>query len=219
MGTRFYQSNNLNIEHLVRDLEGVFLARGYQTQHFTNGNQTVVQLREGSDFEALLGMQATLGVVLQATNDGVTATAGEQQWIDKAAVGLLGAIVLWPLLVTAGFGVVRQANLEYQVFSALDTVALRQSPDVRIIAGYNQGPSQPPYPHAPNVPPQSGPIPMSGYGQKPCPRCQSINDADDAFCSHCGASLITPKKLCANCNAELKPDAAFCVKCGTEVAR
>jgi len=224
MSTRFYQSKNLNIERMVRDLEGIFLARGYRTQHFTNGGQTVVQLREGGDFEALLGMQATLGVVLQAANDGVMASAGEQQWIDKAAVGLLGAVVLWPLLVTAGVGVIRQANLEYQVFGALDTVAQRQSADVRIMAnpaGYNQGPqpSQPPHPHGPNVPPQAGPTPMSGYGQKPCPRCQAINDADDAFCSHCGNSLITPKKLCENCKAEIKNDAAFCAKCGTEVAR
>src|SRR5689334_13584487 len=120
MSTHFYQSNRLNIEQMVRDLEGILQAQGYQTQHFVNGAQIVVQLREGSDFEALLGMQATLGVILQATNDGVTATAGEQQWIDKAAVGVLGAIVLWPLLVTASVGIIRQANLENQLFGVLD---------------------------------------------------------------------------------------------------
>jgi RNA polymerase subunit RPABC4/transcription elongation factor Spt4 len=220
MSTHFYRSNKLNIEQMVRDLEGILQARGYQTQHFVNGSQIVVQLREGSDIEALLGMQATLGVVLQATNDGVTATAGEQQWVDKAAVGLLGAIVLWPLLVTASVGIIRQASLEDQLFGVLDMVALRQHPDVRIFTS-DQGAqfSQPPYPHASNVPPQSGPMPMPGYGQKTCPHCQSINDADDAFCSYCGTAFGALKKRCANCNADLKVDAAFCAKCGTMVAR
>jgi RNA polymerase subunit RPABC4/transcription elongation factor Spt4 len=227
MSTRFYQATHLNIERIAQDLEGFFLAKGYQTQHITNETETVVQLREGSNFEALLGMQATLGVILRPTPNGVMATVGEQQWIDKAAVGFLGAVILWPLLVTAGVGFIRQANLEYQLLNALDMVVLRQNADVHITADPSfsspmppQQGSQPPYPHPhpPNVPPQSGPIPMPGYGQKPCPKCQSIIDADDAFCSHCGMSLLAQKKVCTNCKAELKADAVFCVKCGTPVA-
>ncbi len=236
MATRLYQSNNINIERMIQDLEGAFLAQNYQTQHFTTGTQRIVQLREGGNFEALFGMQATLTVILQPTHNGILATVGEQQWIDKAAVGLLGAVVLWPLLITAGVGIIRQSNLEYQILSKLDMVARQQNPDVQIITNFsspsqpppnqepytsqsqapNQGP-QPSQAHAPNDPPQAGPIPMPGYGQKQCPRCQAINDADDSFCSYCGTSLTMQKKLCANCNAELKAGAAFCVKCGTPV--
>ncbi len=226
MSSRFYQSSHLNIERMIQDLERTFFGQGYQVQHFSHGGQVIVQVREGSDFEAVLGMQAALTVILQPDRNGVTATIGEQKWIDKAAVGLLGAIVLWPLLVTSGVGIVRQANLEHQLLSALDSAAQQQGANVHVTNDspfFSQTPpnqeAQPPYSHAHTNPPQSGPIPMPGYGQKPCPRCQALNDADDAFCSRCGAALTSPKKSCANCQAELKADAAFCTKCGTAVAR
>ena len=223
MSSRFYQRPGLNIERMVQDVERSFIGQGYQVQHFAHDGQIIIQLREGSDFEAVLGMQAALTVVLHRSGDGVTATLGEQKWIDKAAVGLLGAIVLWPLLVTTGVGIIRQANLESQLLGALDSAALQQGAQVHVT---NDSPFSPPYqgpqssysqPY--NAPPQSGPMPMPGYGQKQCPRCQSVNDADDTFCSRCGTALNNPKKVCANCKAELKADAAFCTKCGTAAAR
>ncbi|MBA2680612.1 MAG: hypothetical protein H0U76_19730 [Ktedonobacteraceae bacterium] len=60
MSSRFYQLPGLNIERMIQDAERVFRAQGYQVQHFTQGGQVILQLREGSDFEAVLGMQAAL---------------------------------------------------------------------------------------------------------------------------------------------------------------
>ncbi len=222
MSSRFYQSSNLNIERMIQDVERIFLAQGYQVQHFTHDRQVIIQLREGSDFEAVLGMQAALTVILQRNGNGVIATLGEQKWIDKAAVGFLGAIVLWPLLVTTGVGIIRQANLENQLLSTLDAAALQQGANIHVTDDSPFSPQTPPQgPHsqAYNAPPQSGPMPMPGYGQKQCPRCQTVNDADDTFCSRCGTALNNLKKVCANCKAELKADAAFCTKCGTATAR
>lgn len=216
MGNRFYQSSHLNIERMIQDVERSFLGQGYQAQHFSHGGQVIVQVREGSDFEAVLGMQAALTVILQPERNGVVATIGEQKWIDKAAVGLLGAIVLWPLLVTSGVGVIRQANLEHQLLSALDSAALKQGANIQVTNDspfFSQTPPNQGYQAPYTAPSQAEPMP--GYGQKQCARCQALNDADDAFCSQCGATLTRPKTLCANCKAELKADAAFCTKCGT----
>src|SRR5260370_7886104 len=148
MDTRFYRSSGLNIERIARDLEGLILSKDYQVHHFGNKDHMVVQLKMGRDFEAIIGMQAALTVTLQRFPRGVVATVGQQQWIDKAAAGAIGMLLLWPLAVTAGVGPIRQASLERQLFCMLDTVVLRQRADVTI-APYpppipSQTPPQPP---------------------------------------------------------------------------
>src|SRR3954447_10974163 len=122
MGTRFYQSQGLDIERIARDLEGCYLSQDYQVQHLGNKERMVVQVKMGNELEAVIGMQAALTVTLQRYPHGVVATVGQQQWIDKAAAGAIGMLLLWPLAITAGVGVIRQAGLESQVFSMLDSV-------------------------------------------------------------------------------------------------
>ncbi|TMD25658.1 MAG: hypothetical protein E6J04_19045 [Chloroflexi bacterium] len=63
MDARFYNSNDLNIERLATDLEHFFRGQGYQVQQIGNNEQMMVQLKKGSDFEALIGLQAALSVI------------------------------------------------------------------------------------------------------------------------------------------------------------
>src|SRR5437588_7091280 len=93
MDARFYNSNDLNIEQLATDLEKIFRGQGYQVQQIGNNEQMMVQLRKGSDFEALIGMQAALTVTLQRTSGGVMVAIGQQKWVDKAAVGAVGIAI------------------------------------------------------------------------------------------------------------------------------
>src|SRR5437868_6574759 len=44
-----------------------------------------------------------------------------------------------------------------------------------------------------------------------CPRCQSENSPESAFCDGCGARLETP---CANCGEPNRRSAKFCRNCG-----
>ncbi|HLZ63689.1 MAG TPA: zinc ribbon domain-containing protein [Ktedonosporobacter sp.] len=229
MENRFYHAPGLNIERIAYDLEGLFVSQGYQVQHFRSGEQTVVQLRKGGDFEALVGMQAALTVILQSAPDGMIATIGQQQWMDKAAIGTIGMLVLWPLIFTAGAGFIRQANLDAQVIGALDMVVRRQRADVHIgpvppqfQEGMRYGPPPPGGPQAPqqptpNVPPGAAPQPNPepGKGTIQCLNCQETNDAEDFYCSHCGKPLALLKKRCPQCKAEVKANAAFCTRCGT----
>src|SRR2546430_16361397 len=86
-------------------MENIYRAQGYQAQHFGDNNQVMVQLKKGSDFEALIGLQAALSVIIQRSGGGELAMIGQQKWMDKAAVGAVGIIaapVLWPLMITAG---------------------------------------------------------------------------------------------------------------------
>jgi preprotein translocase subunit SecF len=133
MDARFYRSDNLSIERLATDLENFFRGQGYQVQQIGNNDQVMVQLKKGSDFEALIGMQAALSVTIQRTTGGIMVAAGQQKWVDKAAVGVVGVAVpaLWPLLFTAGVGAVRQASLANQVLTVLDGLVRQQQPDVK----------------------------------------------------------------------------------------
>ncbi len=133
MDARFYRSDKLSIERLATDLENFFRSQGYQIQQIGNNDQVMVQLKKGSDFEAIIGMQAALSVTIQRTTGGIMVAAGQQKWVDKAAVGTVGFAIpaLWPLLFTAGLGAVRQASLANKVLTILDGLVHQQQPDVK----------------------------------------------------------------------------------------
>jgi hypothetical protein len=133
MDARFYTSDTLNIEQLATDLERFLRGQGYQTQQIGNNEQMMVQLKKGGDFEALIGMQASLTVTIQRSSGGVMVAVGRQKWIDKAAIGVVGWAVpaLWPLMFTAGFGAARQVALANEVLSILDGLVHQQQPNVR----------------------------------------------------------------------------------------
>src|SRR5579863_2646190 len=139
MDARFYNAN-LDLERLATDLENFLRTQGYTVQHIGNNEQMMVQLKKGHDLEALLGMQAAVTITFQRSQGGVVAGAGQQKWIDKAAVGAIGIAFppLWPLLVTAGIGAIRQVELANRVLTIVDGLARQQQPDVTV----GHGPAQ-----------------------------------------------------------------------------
>jgi len=175
----------------------------------------VVQLKMGSQLEAVIGMQAALTLTLQHFPRGVVATVGQQQWIDKAAAGAIGMLLLWPLAVTAGVGAIRQASLEGQLFSMLDTIILQQRADVQIgsVPPDIEAQARQQAPPSPYDSPASGR--ESHHEESPkCSSCGEVCDTEDLYCSRCGKPLASLKKQCPVCKAEIKSNATFCTKCG-----
>ena len=226
MDARFYNSEEIDIQRLANDLENMYRVQGYEVQQIGNKDQMMVQLKKGSDLVALLGLQAALSVSLQHTAGGTVAMIGQQRWIDKAAVGAVGLIaapILWPLMITAGAGAVRQASLGNQVLNAVDGLIHQQYPNVRVgpvpvqfMPQIQQQWAPPPPAYMPSTPqyvPPSAPqyVPASRLR---CPSCNTPYDEGDTFCSGCGRSLAPQKKFCPNCKAEIKPGLAYCPKCG-----
>ncbi len=236
MDTRFYQSQSLDIERLVFELENLFLTQGYQVQHFGNNEHMVVQFKKGGDFAAIVGMQAALTLTLHSSSGGMMAVVGQQRWADKAAAGAVGMLILWPLAFTAGAGMVRQSNLANQVLTSLDVVVRQQQANIQIgpapvqllqqmqSSPYPQQPIPVPSSPSPQRTPPAGqtPPPPPGYAQRPsvpekvsCPNCHAPNDQDSLYCARCGKSLsIQPKVSCPQCGVQMKPDAVFCTSCG-----
>src|SRR5579863_1024755 len=135
MDARFYNSQEIDIQRLGNDLENMYRAQGFQVQQIGNSDQMMVQLKKGSDFEAIIGLQAALSVIIQRSGGGVLAMIGQQKWLDKAAVGAVGLIaapILWPLMFTAGAGAIRQASLGNQVLNTVDGLVRQQYPGARL---------------------------------------------------------------------------------------
>src|SRR3989440_4088202 len=135
MDARFYNSEEIDIGRLAGDLENMYRIQGYEVQQIGNKDQMMVQLKKGSDLIALLGLQAALSVILQRTGGGTIAMIGQQRWIDKAAVGAVGLVaapVLWPLMITAGAGAIRQASLGNQVLNVVDGLVRQQRPEIQV---------------------------------------------------------------------------------------
>jgi pSer/pThr/pTyr-binding forkhead associated (FHA) protein len=232
MDARFYNSEEIDIERLANDLESMYRMQGYEVQQIGNKDQMMVQLKKGGDLVMLIGLQAALSVILQHVAGGTIAMIGQQKWLDKAAVGAVGLVaapVLWPLMITAGAGAIRQASLGNQVLNVVDGLVHQQYPAVRvgpvpvqimpqIQQQWAPSPSYtPPVPvYVPSTPqyvPPATPQPVAGSKLR-CPSCNTPYEEGDTFCSGCGRSLAPQKTVCPNCKYEIKPGLAFCPKCG-----
>src|SRR5579864_3139981 len=132
MESRFYNSRDINVEQVAAELVRAYQSMGYQAQNIGSNEQMIVQLKKGSELEALIGMQAALSVTLQRNSNGVMVAVGQQKWIDKAAVGVASLAIpfLWPLTFTAGFGAIRQVNLGNQALNMVDGLIHQQMPNV-----------------------------------------------------------------------------------------
>ncbi len=133
MDSRFYTSDKIDIERLANDLEKIYRLQGYKVQQIANKEHKIIQLQKGSDVEALVGLQSALTVTIQRTAGGILVMIGQQKWIAKAAVGVVGLAVpmLWPLTLTAGLGALRQIGLASQVMTMIDGLVRQQQPDVQ----------------------------------------------------------------------------------------
>jgi hypothetical protein len=216
MDIRYYNARDISLERLASELERMFVAQGFEAQHFGTAEQVTVQLRKGGDVAALVGLRSALTVVMQHTAEGLQATIGQQRWAEKAAVGAVGFFIpiLWPLMFTAGAGSLMQASLGNQVLNGLDMLVHQQAP------GAQRGPgAQSPF-HMPDLRFWQA---QTAYAPAPviCPKCQTPNEPGDKYCMQCGTALESEQKeqaLCSNCGAELRAGAAFCTNCGTAAA-
>lgn len=243
MESRFYQAQRLDLGRLAEDLERMFLSQGFQVQHFGNNDQMTVQIRKGGDFSAILGLQQALTLTMQRVPEGMNAVVGQEKWADKAAVGIVGMLVLWPLAFTAGAGAIQQAQLGNQVLVTLDSLVYQQAPDVRIHSvpsgpmPPNQPPGmgtpppygqpQPPYgqPFSPQYPqqPYGQPFPFQQsqpiYGQPYSPKQPPPQYKQPPFTSGPNVPPAVKSVICPSCQAVNDERDKFCMSCGKSLAK
>ncbi len=127
METRFYQTQELDLQRIAQAITYEYQAHGYEVQQFGDVNQVTIQLRKESALRSITGFNKALGISLQRTDTGTIVHVGAQDWVDQVAVGAVG-LVLHPLLVTAAVGAISQHNVVNDILNLLDTQIRQQQP-------------------------------------------------------------------------------------------
>ena len=70
----------------------------------------------------LIGMSAALNVILDHEETAVKVNIAAGRWLDKATVGTVSLFVLWPLMVTAGFGAWKQMRMPKKVYGSIEQI-------------------------------------------------------------------------------------------------
>ena len=90
-------------------------SKGLFAQCFNGQNQWVVQAREPKAWKKLLAMDSAITIRLTLNGNALSASIGEEKWIDKA-VGLGLGIWLFPvLLVPTAVGAFQQYQLPDEI--------------------------------------------------------------------------------------------------------
>lgn len=143
-------------------------SKGLFAQCFNGQNQWVVQAREPKAWKKLLAMDSAITIRLTLNGNALSASIGEEKWIDKA-VGLGLGIWLFPvLLVPTAVGAFQQYQLPDDINKFIcDYIASNgaySSAQFVVEKGFTNSSDL-------------------------CPNCGATVSSDAKFCSKCGTKI------------------------------
>jgi TIR domain len=107
---------------LIADIKGWLDVQGFDSQQMNAENQgLLLQIKKRGGWRDFVGMSTSLNIVFHQSGDTLTVQIGAGKWIDKAAVGTVSLLILWPLAITAGFGAWEQMKMPEKVFDYIGT--------------------------------------------------------------------------------------------------
>jgi hypothetical protein len=196
---RFYPG--MKLDRATERLQQFFYSQGHEVQVLKGGEITIIQSRKETTITNLTGLSSALTVRFVPESNGIRVEVGVSKWIEKAAVGIVGLAVFWPLIVTSVIGVYNQQKLIQDVWRVMDDVAgVTSSSDTghgawSTVAGYKPG---------------------SWSEDVTCASCGAVLPAGVGFCARCGANLQKAHN-CAACGVKNQPGARFCNGCGAKL--
>jgi hypothetical protein len=246
---RLFHAPNLDINHLSMALADWYRGQRFDIQLLeAPGGGVVLQARQEEAWRSVLGMSATLNILMRHQQDGnLVVEIGAGKWIDKAAAAGVGMFILWPMLITAGYGAWQQGKLPQRTFEFIQNfiatggsisadMAVMQAAQLeqarRVVGGMSyapapgMAPAPPMYPSAPAVP---AAMPQAYAPQQPAPppapampgvgQGEAIpgEAAPSAGVGMPAAEPSAAPRFCANCGGRLPDGARFCPGCGGKV--
>lgn len=183
-------------ESIARALIGEFDQGNMRAQAFGQADNLVVQIAS-REFRAS-GGQTAVSVQLQAVEDGVLVSVGQQQWLGVAAsLGQTALAALHnPLTLLGRLDDIAQdivsLQLSEQIWRTLDSVAESLGASQQI---------------------------SERLRRLACPYCQTANAVGEAHCLACGAPLGLEQPIaCTKCGFVSQSGTVACPKCGTALA-
>lgn len=120
--SRRYVCTSGDASRLISDVKGWLDAQGFDSQQMNTDNQNLLlQIKKRGGWRDFVGMATSLNIVFHQSGDMLAVEIGAGKWIDKASVGIVSMLVLWPLALTAGFGVWEQMKMPEKIFDYIGT--------------------------------------------------------------------------------------------------
>lgn len=115
--SRSFSAKNVIISDLTDSLDKWLVSESFNCQVVkAEDGATIVQIAKQGNWRKFIGMQTALNIGLRQSESNLIVDIGAGQWIDKAAVGLVSMVILWPLALTAGFGAWQQMKMPERIF-------------------------------------------------------------------------------------------------------
>ena len=103
---------------LIADVRNWLDAEGFDCQKMnTDGDGTLVQIKRRGGWREFTGMATSLNIIFRQSSEMLVVEIGAGKWIDKAAVGTVSMFILWPLVLTAGYGAWEQMKMPDKIFA------------------------------------------------------------------------------------------------------
>lgn len=116
----------IDVGDLASRLVSFYESKKLETQVFTGPPTWSVQARSPG-WRKAIGMSTAITVVLRPDGDELSVEIGRAKWGDKALAGAAGMLILWPLVVTAAAGALRDNQLPRETIRFL-TACVAESP-------------------------------------------------------------------------------------------
>ena len=102
---------------LITSTQSWLSGEGFQCQKLqTEDGGTLLQINRVGEWRKFVGMSTALNIVFHQVENTVNVEMGAGRWIDKAATGTVGFLILWPLAIIAGIGAWQQMKMPERVF-------------------------------------------------------------------------------------------------------
>lgn len=191
---RLYKGKAAIMNDLASYLVNNYKQKNYETQIVpASSEEVIVQIKKEDTVKALLGMTEVLSISIKKQQNDLSIAVGKSRWIDKIGAGAVGAIVFWPLIVTAGIGAYKQYSFMEEIWE--------------IITGYIGETGF-----------QSNQLieECANTGNVICSTCQAAVSKLSKFCTSCGAPMNT-SSLCKSCAGTVEFGMKFCPHCGAKL--
>ena len=115
--SRRYSCPEEDAIRLIQDVKSWLDSQGFDTQQLSADDQSLlVQIKKRGGWRDLVGMATSLNILFHHNADTLTVEIGAGKWVDKAAVGAVSLVILWPLAITAGMGAWEQMKMPDRIF-------------------------------------------------------------------------------------------------------
>ena len=114
---RTYACPDGDASRLIADVKAWLNAQGFDSQQMETETQSLLlQIKKRGNWRDWVGMSTSLNILFHQAGDTLTVEIGAGKWLDKAAGGAVGMVLLWPLAITAGYGAWEQMKMPDKIF-------------------------------------------------------------------------------------------------------